>query len=413
MNSKGRILEASRELPVSGEFDVVVIGGGMAGVAAAVAAARRSARVCLVERYCALGGLATLGNVAVWLPLCDGRGYQVIAGLAEELLELSVADLRKDMSAAWFRHPPACWQDNGTPGERVKTRYKASFNPASFLLALESLVVDSGVTLLYDTRSCAVHKEDGRLTHVVVENKSGRSALAARVFIDATGDADVCFAAGEATESLASNVLAGWFYTLTHGELMLHKMTEPYNIHGTTDGAKSPFLRGDDAIELTAHLVQSRRLLRQRLDDLRAQHPNHDVQPIMPATTADVRMTRRLVAEFTVIEEHAHHWFEDTIGLSGDWHQPGPVYAIPFSALQGVKNPNLLATGRCISAGGYAWDTLRAIAPCVVTGEAAGTAAALAIQHVDGEVCRLDVETLQAQLRHQNVLLDRTLVERA
>ena len=391
----------------------MVLGGGIAGVAAAVAAARRSSRVCLVERYCALGGLATLGNVAVWLPLCDGHGHQVIAGLAEELLKLSVADLRQDLSAAWFRHPPACWQERGTPEERAQTRYKASFNPASFLLALESLVVDSGITLLYDTRFCAVHKEDGRFTHVVVENKSGRSALAAKVFIDATGDADVCFAAGEETESLASNVLAGWFYTLTAGELALHKMTEPYNTHGTTDSARGPFFRGDNATELTAHLIQSRHLLRQRLADLRAQHPNRDVQLIMPATTADVRMTRRLVAEVTVIKEHAHHWFEDTIGLSGDWHQPGPVYAIPFSALQGVRNNNLLAVGRCISAGGYAWDTLRAIAPCVVTGEAAGTAAALAIHHVDGHIHSLDVETLQAQLRHQNVLLDRALVEQA
>ncbi len=412
MNVKARILEPARELPVLGEFDVVVIGGGIAGVAAAVAAARRSVRVCLVERYCALGGLATLGNIAVWLPLCDGRGHQVIAGLAEELLKLSICDVRTESAAAWFLHPPACWQEGGDLKERSKKRYKASFNPAAFMLALESLVIDAGITLLYDTRFCAVQREARQLTHVIVENKSGRSALAAGVFIDATGDADVCFAAGEATESLDSNVLAGWFYTLADGHLTLHKLTEAYNVHGKMNGAKAPFLRGDDATELTAHLIWSRRLLLTRLADLRAQDPNHDVQPIMPATIANVRMTRRLVAELTVIEARAHHWFADTIGLSGDWHQPGPVYAIPFRALRGVNNTNLLAAGRCISASGYAWDTLRAIAPCVVTGEAAGTAAALAIQHGDGHISSLDIDQLQAQLRQQKVLLDRSLVER-
>jgi len=396
---------------VTADYDVVVVGGGMAGVAAAVAAARRSARVCLVERFCALGGMATLGNIAVWLPLCDGRGNQVIAGMAEELLNLSLADLREDMTAAWFRHPPACWRGEGSREDRIQQRYRASFNPSSFLLALEKLIVDSGVTLLYDTRVCAVHRDGDRVSHVLVENKSGRSALGAKVFIDATGDADVCFAAGEATESLDSNVPAAWFYTLIDGELALQKLTQPYNPHGETEGVDGPFFRGDTGDAVTAHLIESRRLLADRLAEIRAKHPDENVQPILPTMLPNLRMTRRLVGPVTVTENDVHHWFDDTIGLSGDWRKAGPVYAIPFRALQGVENVNLLAAGRCMSASGYAWENLRAIAPCVVTGEAAGTAAAMAVQQTSGDIGALDVPSLQRQLKSQNVLLDRDLVE--
>ena len=395
------------------EFDVVVVGGGMAGVAAAIAAARHSARVCLIERYCALGGLATLGNVAVWLPLCDGRGTQVIAGLAEELLKLSVAEIRTESPSAWFLRPPTCWNEGGDLEERIRHRYRVSFNPAAMMLVLEKLVVESGISLLYDTRFCAVHLQEGRLTHIVVENKSGRTAFSSKVFIDASGDADVCFAAGEATESLASNVLAGWFYTLTSGKLTLHKLSRAYDTAGTTENAEGPFFRGDNAEEVSAHIVESRDLVRERLAELRADSPDRDVQPFASATIAGHRMTRRLVAEVGLAEQDAHRWFDDTIGLSGDWHRPGPVYAIPLRALRGVRHPNLLAVGRCISAQGYAWEALRAIAPCVVTGEAAGTAAALAATEGDGDVARLDVPALQDELRRQGVLLDHHLVEAA
>ena len=411
MSDIQRIHEPSREIPVTADYDVVVVGGGMAGVAAALAAARRSARVCLVERFCALGGMATLGNIAVWLPLCDGRGNQVIAGMAEELLNLSLADLREDMTAAWFRHPPACWRGEGSREERIRQRYRASFNPSSFLLALEKLIVESGVTLMYDTRVCAVYREGDRISHVLVENKSGRSALAAKVFIDATGDADVCFAAGEATESLDSNVPAAWFYTLIDGELALQKLTQPYDPHGGTDGVDGPFFRGDDGADVTAHLIESRRLLAKRLAEMRAKHPDDNVQPLLPAMLPNLRMTRRLVGQATVTEDDVHHWFDDTIGLSGDWRKAGPVYAIPLRALQATKHANLLAAGRCISASGYAWENLRAIAPCAVTGEAAGTAAAMAARHTAGDVSALDVPSLQRQLRSQNVLLDRDLVD--
>ncbi|MFA7256573.1 MAG: FAD-dependent oxidoreductase [Kiritimatiellales bacterium] len=410
MNHQNYIEESARQLPVYGKYDVVVVGGGIAGVAAAIAAARRSARVCLVERYCAVGGLATLGNVTMWLPICDGRGHQVIAGLGEELLRLSVAQLQTDYPAARFTRVPECWEAEGDLRERTAKRYAADFNPAAYMLALEEILIESGVELFYDTRFCDVRREGTRITHVIVENKSGRSALAGSVFIDATGDADVCVCSGEETVSLESNVITGWFYTLTQGELKLHKLSKKYSPIAGTENAEGPFFRGDDAEHVTKHILQTRALLRNRLAEFRASHLPQDTQVLMPAMIACFRMTRRLAGGFTLAGSHMHQWFDDTIGLTGDWRQPGPVFAIPFRCLQAMRNSNLLVAGRCISVDNTAWDVLRAIPPCVVTGEAAGTAAALAASHAHGDIRMIDFGALKKQLCAQGVLLDPTLV---
>lgn len=410
MKNTRAIQEPSREIPVFGRFDVIVVGGGIAGVAAAVAAARNSARVCLIEKHCALGGLATLGNVIIWLPICDGKGNQVISGLGEELLKLSVADLQQDNTTARFKGIPACWQPGGSLQERTRKRYRTEFNPAAYMFVLEELVTHAGVTLLYDTRFCSIRREGKRISHVIVENKSGRSAIECGVVIDATGDADVCFLAGEETLSLDSNVPAGWFYTLRSGEMKLHAHSNEYCPVGTTEGGQGPFFRGDDAEQVTAHVLLTRKMAREKIKNLRADDPKNDVQLVMPATVACLRMTRRLVGRFTLTEKHVYRWFDDAIGLTGDWRRSGPVYAIPLGCLCGIRTGNLLAAGRCISVDNTVWDVLRAIPPCVVTGEAAGTAAALAAAQADGDVGSVDYHVLKARLQAQGVLLDSKLV---
>jgi len=409
--SDGRTLqEPARDLPVAGAYDVIVAGGGIAGVAAAVAAARNGASVCLIEKTCGLGGLATLGNVVVWLPICDGRGRQVIAGLPEELLRLSVAGLRRDNPSAHFLGVPPCWQPGGDPSERRRIRYRVTFNPAAYLFALEHLVAASGVRLLYDTRVCAVHRQGDRITHVITESKSGRRAVACRVAVDATGDADLCFLAGEETESLDTNVLAGWFYHLDERGLHLHKLSNPCNPRAGKEGAVGPFFRGDDAEQVTAHVLGSRDLIRRRLAEIRAQHPDADVQLVSPPMIACLRMTRRLVAAFSLGAQHVHTWFDDAVGLTGDWRHPGPVYAIPWRALCGVLSRNLLAVGRCMSADATVWDVTRAIPPCAVTGAAAGVGAALAVEQSDMDLHALPILELQRRLTAQGTLLDPALV---
>jgi len=409
--ARAAIREPARRTPVAGGYDVVVAGGGIAGVAASVAAARNGAAVCLIEKSCTLGGLATLGNVIVWLPLCDGRGRQVIGGLPEELLKLSVADLKADNQPARFIGIPRCWQQGGNPEERKRKRYEAEFNPASYALALEELVRSAGVKLLYDTRVCAVRHAARRVSHLVIENKSGRSAIACRTVIDATGDADVCFLAGEQTESLDSNVLAGWFYYFRGGALTLEKLSEPFNAYASKDGAVGPFFRGDDADQVTAHILGTRDLIRRRLAELRSGQPDTDIQLVSPPAIPCFRMTRRLVGCFSLGEQHMHQWFDDSVGLTGDWRKPGPVYAVPWRTLHGVKNRNLLTAGRCISADTTVWDVTRAIPTCALTGAAAGTAAAMGAQQSKGDVHRLPVPDLQRRLASQGFLLDPKLVE--
>jgi hypothetical protein len=405
------IFESARRIPVSLFCDVLVAGGGIAGVAAALAAARLGVSVCLVEKTCALGGLATLGNVTVWLPLCDGQGRQVSAGLAEELLKLSVVDLRCDHPAPGFQGIPDCWQAGGNLDQRKDTRYLVRFNPSTYLLRLEQLVVENGITILYDTRVCALQRQGEAITHLIVENKSGRSAIGCKMVIDASGDADVCFLAGEQTESLDSNVLCGWFYHLADGDLHLHAMTQAFSSYAAREGAVGPFFRGDLAEDVTAQVLGSRALMREKIAAIRLRDPQADAQLILPPTIPTFRMTRRLVAEHSLGEHDAHQWFEDTVGLTGDWRKPGPVYAFPLRSLCGVANRNLLAAGRCMSADTTAWDVTRAIPGCAVTGEAAGTAAALAVRLGEDSVRCVPVPTLQQQLRRQGVLLDPELVK--
>jgi hypothetical protein len=333
-------------------------------------------------------------------------GSQVIAGLGEELLKLSVADLKQNNPSARFRAVPACWQPGGDHQERTRERYRVDFNPAAYMLAIEELIFEAGVKVFYDTRFCSVQREGERISHVIVENKDGRSALACAVAIDTTGDADVCFAAGEKTLSFDSNVPAGWFYTLRSGELKLHHISNEYCPVASIEGGQGPFFGGDNAEQVTAQILQTRKIIRERLRILRAKYPADDLQLLMPAMMACFRMTRRLVGRFTLSEKHVHKWFADTIGLTGDWRRAGPVYAIPYGCLRGVQTSNLLVAGRCISVDNTAWDVMRAIPPCVVTGEAAGTAAAIASTQGNGDVDSVDYHTLRDRLLAQGVLLD-------
>ncbi len=394
------VQEQGRGLPVTATYDVVVVGGGIAGVAAALAAARAGATVALVEKAFALGGLATLGNVNIFLPLCDGRGHQVIKGLGEELLKASIRD-------GYDEIPPA-WRPGGDPRQRTEHRYRVRFNPASLILVLEELVLREGIDLYYDTRFCDVSLQEDRIEALIVENKGGRCAIACRTVVDASGDADVCARAGEDTVSLATNVRAGWFFYTRQGRVERIPLTKPYDPHGKEVPGGGKGYAGDRAEDVTAQIVDTRRLIRQRLEELRQASEGEDIYPFLLPTLPGFRMTRRLKGEIELGEEHERHIFSDSVGMTGDWRKAGPVYYIPLRALTAPHVPNLITAGRCISSAS-AWDVTRVIPTCAVTGQAAGAAAALASRMVSPSFADTEIENLQAHLQQQGVPLKKPI----
>ena len=180
------------------QYDLVVCGGGVGGVAAAIEAARAGLRTALVEKTIFLGGLATTGMINIYLPLCDGKGRQATFGIAEELLHLSIRYGPGDV--------PAWREARRDPGAG---RFRVTFAPAAFILALDEATEKAGVDLWLDTLACTPVMEGNAVAGVEVENKSGRGLLRARCVVDATGDADLAFRAGAPCED-EGNYLAMW-----------------------------------------------------------------------------------------------------------------------------------------------------------------------------------------------------------
>lgn len=390
---KNEVIEPSRSIPVIDHFDVVVVGGGVAGVAAAIAAGRNGARVALIEKENVLGGLATLGLVLIYLPLCDGKGRQMIGGLGEELLKASVRYGGGEI--------PDCWTKSASVRERSEHRYRVQFNAAVFAIALEELILELPVTLMYDTRFCDVIVEEGRVNSVVVENKSGRLAVGCSAVVDASGDADVCHRAGENTVSLNTNRKSGWFLSHDEQRVELRTPGEPYWLD-VPEGSRT--YAGDDWRDVTEMSIESRRLALADVKRIREKRKDDKLVPLVLPAIPQFRTTRRLVSSFELDETDEGKQFEDTIGMTGDWRKAGPRFCIPYRCLVGQEVDNLIAAGRIISATTSAWEITRVIPPCVVTGEAAGTAAAMAVRN-ENRLRGVRVEELQSRLKAQGVVL--------
>lgn len=387
------------ETPVAYETDVLVAGGGIAGIAAAIAAARSGARVILLERGFMLGGLATAGLVTIYLPLCDGEGTQVSFGLAEELLRLSMEH------GAEARYPTP-WLENGTKEERAKLRYEVQFNAQLFAISCERLLREVGVKILYGATAVAVAERDGRIEHVIIESKSGREGIAvARCVVDATGDADIChLSAAKTALHSYDNALAGWYYYFSAGEYKLKMYgyapsalrNNPALLQGPIGkcGYNGTTLEGVTSFVLDSHAAIEADVLARRAAG------EQDLVPTTIATTPQFRMTRRLCGLYTLDEAEVKKHFDDSIGMVSDWRARGPVFEIPFGTLRGKEVKNLLSAGRCISVADNMWDITRVIPDCAVTGEAAGVAAAMT-----ADLDTLDIAALQAELVRRGVKL--------
>ncbi|KPJ56407.1 MAG: hypothetical protein AMS16_02485 [Planctomycetes bacterium DG_58] len=388
------------------EFDVVVAGAGVAGVAAALECARSGLQTALVEKTILTGGLATSGLIYLYLPLCDGNGHQVTYGIAEELLHLSI------------RYGPGeipNWRDARDADE--SSRYIVYFSPASFILALDEALMEAGVETWLDTLICLPAMKGERVVGVEVENKSGRGVLSAKCVIDATGDADVAARAG-AECATADNWLAMWALVASlatarqaaqqkTGKPLLDMLILGSYSNGERAPAGSGKFDGTDAREVTRFVLEGRKLLREYYQRKLAESgvsERHNQFPLTLPSMAQFRTTRRIVGRTTLTdEEHSRH-VDDSIGMVADWRKPGYVWEIPYGTLVPRDVKGLLAAGRCISSEGDAWEVTRVIPAAALTGQAAGAAAALAVEN-NTTPDRLEAAELQKRLRERGILL--------
>ncbi len=423
ISSVRSVREAQRDLPVMGDVDVLVCGGGPAGIGAATAAARTGARTLLLERYGFLGGMATGGLVIPHFDcfLNDGLNKEIIGRLAE----------RK----AW-----------GAP------HWKINYDPEQFKHVSEAMVLESGSDVLYHSLAVAAIMDGDRLRGAVIETKSGRYAVAAKVVVDCTGDGDVAaragaaFAKGRDQDGQMQPLtlmfrLGGLSWVQTNGTELCEKIEQAIADHG--HHYRLPFKRpwtlhtpnldevlvqyvhvrsvdGTNVRELTRAEIDARRQVQAAVDFLRAHVPEfRNAYLIETACQIGVRETRRVLGEYVLTGDDciAGRSFPDAIAKSSfgiDIHnldnleQTGiklkGAYDIPYRCLVPQKIEQLLVAGRCISGTHEAHASYRVKGPCLATGQAAGAAAALAVRH-DTTPRQLDVDALRAELMRQGVKL--------
>lgn len=390
-----KIIENSRQIMVAHHYDTVVVGGGIAGAAAALAAARGGNHVLLCERMFQLGGLATAGLITIYLPLCDGRGNQLSFGIAQELLHLSIQyGAEADVPTAWLY--------NGTLESKIQQRYKVRFNASVFSILLEKILTDAGVKILLGTQVCDVSLADSRISHLIMENKDGRTAVEVKNVIDCTGDADICALAGENTSLYSpGNSLAAWYYSCGDEGFDLSMVgvldVEDSQITNDMRISSSRKYSGINAEEISQMIMDSHgQILKHflRKGDL-TQHMLASI-PSIP----QLRMTRRLRTSSELKESDVFKKLSDSVGMFGDWRKRGPAFELPYSALHGASIKNLGVAGRCISVSDEMWDVTRVIPVCAVSGQAVGTAATLGTDFDE-----IDLSLLQEKLMSDGVKL--------
>jgi len=442
--SAGHVAEPARQTPVFGEFDVLVVGGGPAGLAAAVSAARHGASTLLVERYGFLGGMGTAGGVTNFAGLYGrrhGQVQQLVRGVVDELL--ARLDQLGGLNAP----------QDGLQG-RIRVR---SYDVAAYKCAADGWLLDAGVQLLLHALAVAVVQDDSQdgaqgISAVIVETKSGRQALRARQVIDCSGDADIAQLAGVPfdlgdgagdalypstmfrighVDAARAQAAIGEFkaidalmdaaasrYDFPRRGAILRPQRNPSEWRANVTqlrNAQGRAVDATDARQLSDAEVQGRRQIVEYMRFLRAEVPGFEHAEVAEiAAQVGVRETRRIHGAYRLTGEDVLGGarFDDTIGLNAwpvEMHLAGRIeWAFPrdadnaFNQLpwrmlvpQGV--PNLLVAGRCASMEHLGQSAARASGACFVMGQAAGTAAALRVAG------RFDVPTLQQALRTDGV----------
>ncbi len=444
------IAEPARSTPIFGEYDVVVLGGGPAGIAAASCAARGGASVLLVERYGFLGGMGTAAGVTNFCGLhanVHGEIRQVVHGIADELLERIAA-----------------LDGLNEPHLVLGKIHAQAYDIAAYKCAADQLVLGCGSQILFHALAAGVQRAaDGSVGALILETKSGRQAVRSRLFIDCSGDGDLAHAAGAAMEKgddqghvlypslmfrvgevdaarageawrsipqLMDDAQAAGEFRFPRRGAIVRPQKHPYewrvNVTQLRD-AEGDAVDGTDARALSAAEIEGRRQVLDYVRFLRAKVPGFEnAYTLDIAPQVGIRETRRLIGEYmlTAGDVLGCATFDDAIGVNGwplEKHVAGDVHwswppipesrgynqlpyrmLVPMRAAGGAAN--LLVAGRCASMTHDGQSAARVSGACFVMGQAAGTAAAMALR--DGvEVGRIDTTSLQERLRRDGAFL--------
>jgi len=417
----GFVEEPARLTPVRHACDVLVVGGGAAGVAAAVAAARGGADTLLVERTNALGGLATGGLIILLLSLDDGRGHPVVGGIAQEVTERLAARGAAYFPASgeWGRADEALVARDRSFGlvwgrAPHRVRYSVAFEPEAMRWVLAELLESAGVRLLLHAQAAEPIVSGRRVESVTFQSKAGRFAVRARTVVDASGDGDVFAAAGCAFER--EDVLP-WLWFVVGG-VADAAGAAARGVGFRTPGADRLLLpwgatekisRRIDATrpeDLTLAELACRGRVMEEFERLRREEPGFARAHLCRiAEQLGITESRRLLGRSVLGRDDMDRPRDDGVALTGHWTKYGALYWIPFGSLLPRELDNLLVAGRCISVDHRTHHATKEIPACFATGEAAGTAAALA--HARGlEPAALPIESLRERLLAQGAILD-------
>ncbi|MFY9835962.1 MAG: FAD-dependent oxidoreductase [Xanthobacteraceae bacterium] len=435
------VFEPAREVTVFAQTDVLVVGGGPAGTAAAIAAGRLGADVRLVERYNHLGGLAT-GGLVIWIDrMTDWSGQQIIRGLAHEFIDRLPTDaIQGPPRADWGNRDAATaayWAQRTAAYHGIVT-WSPTIDPEALKTLSMQMANDTKVRLLLHAWCSTPIVEEGVVKGAIFESKEGRYAILAKVVVDTTGDADLIARAGaqcdtdvDATDIhhcmntvflLGGVDMERWlkfrrdepeeFAAFTaYGRERVKFFEKPF-VSWRNDVALflGPRLAGYSAInveDLTTVELRSRELAIGHLEVYRAAAPGFSNAFLMlGAPQIGVRHSRRLVGlrKVTRRQWDTGEVWNDEIGVSPSLAPKFPNISVPYGALVPERLDNILGAGRHVACDASSHTFLREIPQCWLTGQAAGIAAALAA-NAGTRPRDLSVSAIQRELLRQGVYL--------
>lgn len=396
-----KIIEKN-EVLIKKKYDVIVAGGGVAGIAAALTARREGKSVLLLEKSTMLGGLATLGLINYFVPMCNGRGKRIIYGMVDEFIELAI-------KYGWEVIPPE-WK-SGEPEKPTNVRYSVRYSPNIFALTLTEQVIKEGIDLYIDTLASTPVMNGSHCKGIIVENKSGRQFFEGSIIIDATGDADILYRAGVPTiqgrnyftyiakaidinhcrKAVESNRIEQAIYSVSGGTANLFGKNHPEGME---------YYTGTTAESVNNFIIRNQlELIRKLRNDAKETR-----EIVTLPGMAQFRTTRCIEGDYILKETDTYKHFEDSVCVINDFEHPDYLFEIPYRTMVRKGFNNLITAGRSVSGKGYAWDCLRVIPPAILTGQVAGLAAVQAID-TKSAITEINITVLQEKLKKQEVMI--------